>query len=771
MLKLYNKNSIPSRTSPLTLLLLIDLLHKMGGAERNLYLLASGLRSRGHNVIIGTIVGGELSTKMHHEGFHIYDLKLTRIYDFNGIKALFKMIRIVKREKVSVIMSYHKSADYLGLLIALLTRKPIISSRRDSGFQLRARHIWLYRLVNRFYDQITAVSESVKEFIVNTQWSKPCDIMVIPNGVPLDSNPHVPPDRRIGIEVDADCVNICCLANIRSIKGQKYTVKAASFVASRAPSTRFYLIGATNIDSKYFKEVKRKVEDLGLQDKVKFTGEVPSDQVPSFLALMDISLSSSLSEGMSNALLESMAMGKPVIATNVGGNPEIVIEGKTGYLVPPENSQAMAEALLKLIDDPQLRHDLGRQGRSLLESKFSIIRMLDRNEDLLQYLYLKRKICKSNFLLSYLVNRIGRIRLRTRIFVAYISYYIGLVTAYRWIKRVFRLGRVKILCLHDISDLADSNSSFSISISPTIFARFLDYVTQNYRVVDLQEAVELLRNGNSLTHDVFALTFDDCYKGWIDHVLPACQRLQVPFATFVTTQPLRTGKPLLYDALIFLAQNTWRKVADLSPWQMGVFLLTDYRMIYHFVEEIHGYWKKRDKKDRDRFLQKLSEYLGVSLNSPECQSMLLDWDDVHRLYADGVTIGAHTDSHSSLDYLSFKECASEIYDSKKELESKLRSSISFFAYPYGVLDNRINDITKMVEKAGFSNAFTLGPNRLDKYQSFQIPRRSVSRGLCQGPNGKFHKPLLAYELCGLGDILFGRYLRWRKWNAKLPHPY
>ncbi len=84
-----------------------------------------------------------------------------------------------------------------------------------------------------------------------------------------------------------------------------------------------------------------------------------------------------------------------------------------------------------------------------------------------------------------------------------------------------------------------------------------------------EEAVHLIESGQPLNDDVFAVSFDDCYKGWINYVLPECQRLRLPFAVFVTTGPLDTDKMLLYDALIYLAKNTWRKVADLSKLPSG----------------------------------------------------------------------------------------------------------------------------------------------------------------------------------------------------------
>jgi glycosyltransferase involved in cell wall biosynthesis len=378
------------RVSPLTVMFLTDFLKYMGGAERNLYVLARGLRDRGHKVIICCLQGGALSKKMQHEGFYVEELNLTKIYDFKGLKALLRMSKIAT-QRVSVIMSYHDSSDYLGLLIAILARVPIVSSRRDMGFKLKPRHIWLYRLINRFFDQIATVSSAVKQVVVKTQWAKPSNIMVIPNGVDSFPNSDGSLAKLSGIEFDAGCLNICCLANIRSIKGQKDFIGAAGLVIRRFPSARFFLAGKCDVDKSYYADVRRGVRELGLEKVVKFTGEIAPSHVPSVLASMDISVLSSLSEGMSNTLLESMSAGKPVVATAVGGNPELVEDGKTGYLVPPGDPHSMAEALLRLLANPELRHEMGLRGKSRAESQFNVTKMVERYDNLLQDVCLRRK--------------------------------------------------------------------------------------------------------------------------------------------------------------------------------------------------------------------------------------------------------------------------------------------------------------------------------------------------------------------------------------------
>ena len=383
-----------SGTYSLKLMFLIDLLGKMGGAERSLYLLAKGLEKLGHRAIICCLQGGELVKEMRQKGFRIHDLDTKKIYNFKGLKTLLRLVRLARQERVSVIISYHESSDFLGLFLSFLTRVPIVSSRRDMGFSLKPRHIWAYRLANRFFDHIATVSSAVKEMVTKSQWSRPSDITVIQNGVDSFITGDVPLEGMNGVESDDGCFNICCLANIRRIKGLEYFLDAAGLVVNRFPSARFFIVGNYNIDEAYYVDLKRRVRDLGLEKVVKFTGELIPSHVPSLLASMDISVSSSLSEGMSNALLESMLAGKPVVATAVGGNVELVHDGKTGYLVPPSDPQSIAEALLKLLENPKLCRAMGENGRSRVKSEYSAGGMVERYEDLLQYVYLKRKIGK-----------------------------------------------------------------------------------------------------------------------------------------------------------------------------------------------------------------------------------------------------------------------------------------------------------------------------------------------------------------------------------------
>jgi hypothetical protein len=173
---------------------------------------------------------------------------------------------------------------------------------------------------------------------------------------------------------------------------------------------------------------------------------------------------------------------------------------------------------------------------------------------------------------------------------------------------------------------------------------------------------------------------------------------------------------------------------------------------------MNEYWRPKRPKDRNVFLLWLSEYLEVSLNSKKLRNSLLSWQDLRKMDSCGVTIGSHGVNHACLDYLVEDECYSEIYQSKKRLEEQLGGKVKFFAYPYGTLDYRKRDTSKIVKDVGFSNGFTLAARNSSRFNPFKIGRRSVSSGMLLDPNGHFHEPLLATELSGLGDIIFGRML-------------
>jgi glycosyltransferase involved in cell wall biosynthesis/peptidoglycan/xylan/chitin deacetylase (PgdA/CDA1 family) len=746
----------------MTVMFIIDVLGEMGGAERNLCQVARGLRGRGHEVIVLALRGGKLSNQLRNEGFTVEEINTTRVYGLRGVRTLLRMAGLTRQRNVSVLISYHESSDLLGILLSALARIPIISSRRDMGFKLKARHIWFYRLFNRFFDRIATVSQAVKDVVVKNQWALPGSVLVIPNGVDMSLGTGKSTcDMTVGTSGDRP-VQIFCLANIRPIKGQKVLVEAAALVKKRFPNVGVSLIGEKDLEKAYLEEVRKRIRDLGLDGTVRLTGKIPFSELQPLLGEMDISVLPSLSEGMSNALLESMSMGKPVVATAVGGNPELVEDGKTGYLVPPDDPESLAEALKKLVGSPELRRAMGERGKERAEALYGVPRMVDRYEDLMKAVVLRRKTTRGHsehFRAQHLKRHLVG---ATKVAISSLLYYCGIVTAFRCLKRALRLGKVRFLCFHDVSQTASLRKEFSLFVDSSSFAWFVRLLSAWYRVVGVEEGVRLLEAVGALKDDVFVLTFDDGYRGWVNHVQPLCKSLEIDYGLFVTTGPLDHGIPLLYSSLLILAENTWRKVADLSPWGLGVFLLESQEEMHVFVETVDRRCRHKAGEERTKILRELAEYFDVPLLSEVFRAPLLCWDDLREMDRNGATVGVHSVTHPCYGEQNREVCDLEIRECKKRLEEELGHTVHYLAYPYGVCDPDMKDKTRIFSEMGFRNAFTLAPRYASTFKPFEISRRGVNRGMFEGSRGRPNKALLAVELSGFGDILFGRFLKRRE---------
>jgi len=180
---------------------------------------------------------------------------------------------------------------------------------------------------------------------------------------------------------------VAVLSRLNPMKGVEYFLEAAMIVGRRFPDARFLIVGDGRtmvdgqvVDSPYTKELERYAVQLGLGERAVFTG--PRLDVQEILAEIAVSVLPSLSEGLSNTLLESMAAGVPVVATNVGGNPEVVEQGETGFLVPPRDAAALARAICLLIENRELALRFGQAGRQRVAQHFSLEKMVHDTERL-----------------------------------------------------------------------------------------------------------------------------------------------------------------------------------------------------------------------------------------------------------------------------------------------------------------------------------------------------------------------------------------------------
>jgi len=222
--------------------------------------------------------------------------------------------------------------------------------------------------------RLITVSESLKRKIIS-EGRTGAPIITIPNGVDLvgDASKRIGKVRSsLNIPEEAPLIGI--IARLEPEKGHQYFIGAAAEVLKVKPAARFLIVGEGSCYSHLRDQVKR----LGLSESVIFTGQ--RDDVPELVTALDVVVLSSVREAQGLSLLEAMALAKPVVATRVGGIPEVVQHGESGLLVPPADSAALAGAILELLDDPARSALMGRRGQELVKEKFPLGQMISQIE-------------------------------------------------------------------------------------------------------------------------------------------------------------------------------------------------------------------------------------------------------------------------------------------------------------------------------------------------------------------------------------------------------
>lgn len=351
-----------------------------GGAERNVFELAKRLDKNKFIVTIASLeCEGEGSSEyVESYGCQLATFKVKKIYSLSGIWEGFKFYGFLRRTKVDVLQTYHFASDIWGTVVAHFAGVPkILSSRRDMGFWRNQRHIKIYRLINRWVSRICVVSNAVKEIVIREEDVPKDKVQVIFNGVDLNAYKPEVINKNLKVELgikDGDLV-LMHVGNLKPVKGHEYLVRAFADVVKRFPEAVLVLIGEDELNG----AMEKLADELGARSRILFLGK--RHDVKSLLTVADICILPSLSEGMSNAVLEYMAFAKPVVATAVGGNMDNVVDGKTGYLVLPKDSLSLAEAIKKLCADSELRLSMGLAGRKRMEEDFDINKMVSRYED------------------------------------------------------------------------------------------------------------------------------------------------------------------------------------------------------------------------------------------------------------------------------------------------------------------------------------------------------------------------------------------------------
>lgn len=347
---------LKSPLNKINVLIIIDSLDG-GGAESQVLMLASGLVEQGLKVSIFVLRGGgELTQKA-------LDLNLCiiegRFESKRNLKSFFlgflKLCKVIKKQKIAIVHSFLPLSNFLGSVAGKISgAKLIITSRRGliKLNYLKKRWRLLDNISNYCSNIITVNSNAIRDEIEKIDYSYINKIICIHNGLDIKKfnfNDSVRNEIRQSLNLNESDFAWIKVANFSAIKGHADLIRAFAKIDSKY-STKLFLIGK---DNGSLEELKELVQTLRVQNRIKFLGF--QNDVPKILSAMDGYICASHTEGFSNAILEAMASQLPIIATSVGGNPEILLNGKYGLLVNPSDQDGMHNSIINLMTNKPLQ--------------------------------------------------------------------------------------------------------------------------------------------------------------------------------------------------------------------------------------------------------------------------------------------------------------------------------------------------------------------------------------------------------------------------------
>jgi len=367
-----------------------------GGSAENTFLTVMGLDKERYDVIL--IRGLSLESNMtvyeyeaiennlgelEREGIRIITIPelVRRIHPYYDLKALFILIRIFRREHPHIVHTHTSKTGILGRWAAFFAGVPVIIHTPHGhifwGYFGRLKtvvYILLEKISALITDMLVMLTEQEKRDHLGVHVAPEEKFTVIHSGVNLRRFKNVPVDpsemkRKLGIPEDSLVVGTA--GRLTPVKGPEYLIQAAKEITAVRQDVSFVFLG----DGEIRNQLEAMVEQLGLKENVKFLGW--RQDVAEVMSIFDIFVLPSLNEGMGRVLVEAMALGKPIVASDIGGIPDLVVQGENGYLVPVGDVETLAVRTRELLDDSGKREEMGNTGRRYV-AKYSSEEMVEK---------------------------------------------------------------------------------------------------------------------------------------------------------------------------------------------------------------------------------------------------------------------------------------------------------------------------------------------------------------------------------------------------------
>jgi glycosyltransferase involved in cell wall biosynthesis len=358
----------------INILYIIDTLREVGGTERHLSHLVLNLPKDLFNcsVVAFDIGPNIIVDRMRSARIPVVHIPVDKEYTLNAILRAFKLSRIIRANNIDIVQTYHQKSDTFGALVATFSMaKHIVSSKRDMGQNRKPRHVALNRALSTLFDGVIVVADAVGEMITAKEGVPRSRIVRIYNGV--DTAEFLPPTEsqriaerdRLGFDREDFVVGM--VANFRKEKNHDVFFEGAARALRMIPSLKILAVGGGPL----LEQFRTFYANDEMGSRIVFTGS--TTDVIRYLWAMDVGcLIPGENEGFSNSVLEKMAVGLPLIVSDVGGNAEAVIDHENGFVIEPDNTEAFVKALVAIHADPLTRLHMGARSRELVQERYTL---------------------------------------------------------------------------------------------------------------------------------------------------------------------------------------------------------------------------------------------------------------------------------------------------------------------------------------------------------------------------------------------------------------
>jgi sugar transferase (PEP-CTERM/EpsH1 system associated) len=359
-----------------------------GGLERLVLDIVEKTSQPFQPIIICLKENGDLSNNIEKLGIKVLNLNKNDRFD---PKSIYKLYNLLKKEKISIVHTHNFAASLYGSLSARIAGIPVvIHTEHGTHLYPQFRRRFIRKIISILIDKTVSVSDQIKQTLISQDHISKNRIMTILNGVDINKYSHKCDteikNKRKELNIDEKIKVIGIVARLSAEKDHENLLQAFSIVTKDIQYVNLIIIG----DGILRDELEKKSKKLGLEDKVFFLGL--RQDIPELLSIMDLFVLSSIREGIPLTILEAMVAGLPIVATSVGGIPEVIINEETGILVPSKNPTALANAIVRILSDSSLAQRMGSKGNERIKETFSIQRTIAEYERLYRECLIKKGI-------------------------------------------------------------------------------------------------------------------------------------------------------------------------------------------------------------------------------------------------------------------------------------------------------------------------------------------------------------------------------------------